>query len=151
MKAFKSASHKNKVYELMLERIDCGPFDGGCVVFAQALQHLYGGDLYVVEGRCLSGNQRLSEDECKLLAQHAVLKLRDGRFIDAGGAASERAMLARTAREANFMVSAMRLRPLREDDLEEAPRDAALAVSLAKLLDDGVPAAASHPAKRAFL
>ena len=33
------------VYDLLLETIGAGPFDGGCVVVAQALQRIHGGQV----------------------------------------------------------------------------------------------------------
>ena len=36
------------VYDLLLETIGAGPFDGGCVVVAQALQRIHGGQVMVL-------------------------------------------------------------------------------------------------------
>lgn len=137
-KVFRSSSHKDAVYGLMIDRIDCGPFDGGCLVFAQALQHLHGGEVVVVEGRCFSGWVAFREPEYKgeLLAQHAVLALPDGTYMDASGRCSMSTMLARTAQSAKYVASADAIRPFREGDLEDAVRDDSLVVELAQLLGE---------------
>jgi hypothetical protein len=124
---FLSSAHKDAVYGLMLERIECGPFDGGCLAFALALQRLHGGEIAVVEGRFFVP-PHISR------AQHAVLALPDGTFMDASGRCAERTMLARTAAEARHVATADRIRPLQEGDLPEAARDDNLVADLARML-----------------
>ncbi len=135
MKVFHSGRHRDAVYQLLLEAIGCGPFDGGCVVFAQALQRLHGGEIWVVEGRSLSGRDGCAPQYAgPLAAQHAVVRLPDGRFMDANGVTDEAGILRRTAREAAWIASAELARPLAEGDLPEAPRDDALVARLAAAL-----------------
>lgn len=148
-KVFRSFSHKDAVYRLMLDSIDCGPFDGGCLVFAQALQCLHGGDVAVVEGRSFSGWAafRVPEYNGSLLAQHAVLALPDGTYMDASGRCTKSAMLIRTARLSRHVASADDIRPLQDGDLEDAARDGALVTALAQLLADP-PSPSSKPSIR---
>jgi hypothetical protein len=135
-RVFRSRVHKNAVYTLMLDRIDCGPFDGGCLVFARALERLHGGQVLVVEGRCFSGWAcfRVPRYDGPLLAQHAVLRLPDGRYMDALGACSERDMLARATQEALYIALPEAIRELRAGDLPDAVHDEDFATELAALL-----------------
>jgi hypothetical protein len=120
----------------MVRRIGCGPFDGGCLVFAQALQRVRGGDLFVVEGRTFCGWSAAGKPQYlgPVLAQHAVLGFQGGTFMDAFGRCEKRQMLLRTAHLTRFMASAIALRPLREGDLLEAARDDVFVDELAKVL-----------------
>jgi hypothetical protein len=135
-RVFTSKTLRDGVYQRMLDRIDCGPFDGGCLVFAQALQRVNGGHLFVVEGRCFSGWAGFGKPlyQGAMLARHAVLALKDGDFMDALGRCEERTMLRRTARLARFVASAESLRPLREGDLPDAARDEDLVDRLSTVL-----------------
>lgn len=134
---FRSRSHRNAVYALMLERIECGPFDGGCVAFAMALQRIHGGEVHVVEGRSFTGFSAFrypSYTGC-FQAQHAVLALPDGSFMDAHGQFGDaRRMLQSAAKEMKFASSAERLRPIEEGDLPEAPRTPEVVDALVELL-----------------
>ena len=61
----------NDFYRMILDAAGCGPFDGGCVVFARALQKVVGGEIFVLtrtDGR----------------ADHAAV-LRNGVLIDYDG------------------------------------------------------------------
>lgn len=148
-KVFRSFSHKEAVYQLMLDDIECGPFDGGCLVFAQALQRLHGGDVVVVEGRCFSGWAAHREPQYNgpLQAQHAVLALPDGTYMDASGKCTARTMLARTAQSSKYVASADAIRPIQEGDLKEAARDDTLVAELAQLLADS-PTPSAQPSSR---
>lgn len=55
--------NKDKILEILQESHDCGPFNGGCLMFADALQKKYGGELCVLYS--------------KKYAEHAVLLLDD--------------------------------------------------------------------------
>jgi hypothetical protein len=122
--AFKN---KNKIYQLLLDQTGSGPFDGGCVVFAQALQLKYGGDIV-----CLVGRTRPNGPTA---AQHAVLYL-NGKLIDADGPADPDQFVERFVK--NEMASEggniSQVRPIQSQDLPEAPRDQDLATKIAKLL-----------------
>lgn len=77
---FGSAAHRELVYSILLDEIDCGPFDGGCLVFAHALQQLHGGEVFVIEGRWKGLGHRHPP-----AAQHAFLRCPDGTGLDAAG------------------------------------------------------------------
>ena len=73
--------NKDEAYTLMLNSIGCGPFDGGCLIVAYALQVRLGGEICVLTRKDGS-------------ADHAVLRL--GKlFFDADGMASEDEILQR--------------------------------------------------------
>jgi GNAT superfamily N-acetyltransferase len=109
--------NKNKIYTLLINAIDSGPFDGGCVVFAQALQMKFGGDIMVLTG--------------KHGADHAVLQL-NGKLIDADGPAEPDTFIRRF--EKNELAQITGIRPIQDSDLPEAPRSVELAQQIAKLL-----------------
>ena len=69
---------RNRVWGLLLDSIGCGPLDGGCYIFAKAIQRrLPGSTLCVVRGHAL----RLSNP----IDQHYVVGLPDGHLLDADG------------------------------------------------------------------
>lgn len=119
--------NKNKIYQLLIDQIGSGPFDGGCVVFAQALQLKYGGDIVSLVGR--------TRPNGPMAAQHAALYL-DGQLIDADGPATPEKSIKRFVK--NEMAfeggSISQVRPIESQDLPEAPRDQDLAAEIAKLL-----------------
>jgi predicted GNAT family acetyltransferase len=109
--------NKNKIYNLLINTIDSGPFDGGCVVFAQALQIKFGGEIMVLTG--VHG------------ADHAVLSL-NGKLIDADGPAEPNEFVHRF--EKNELAKITGIRPIHSKDLPDAPRSTELATQIAKLL-----------------
>ena len=115
--------NKNKIYNLMIREIDCGPFDGGCVVFAQALQKKYGGQIVVLIGDRPTGQT----------AEHAALLL-NNILIDADGPAEPKIFIQRFVKNEFYRWPIINIRPIREDDLPEAPRNQTLANMIAKLL-----------------
>jgi len=134
---FHSVDHKDAVYGAMLDSIDCGPFDGGCVVFAMALQSVYGGDVYVIDGQTA---QSPFGPLTSSGAQHAILRLPNGRFMDAGGEGSEINLVSRLNKNECFgRLVHESTRPIRDDDLPDAPRDEALVERLAILLRQSLP------------
>jgi hypothetical protein len=67
------------LYGELLRASGCGPLDDGCVVFAQSLLAVFGGQMRVTEGATRG---------CKeegLRAQHPVVQLPEGSFLDADG------------------------------------------------------------------
>lgn len=118
----------NQAYNLMIDAIDCGPFDGGCVTVAMALQQALGGEIVVLIGRAT----RLSSQEG---AMHAALYV-NGKLVDGDGAAAPKTFIARFVE--NEMAHAggtiTGVRAIAGNDLPEAPRDAELAKKLAGLL-----------------
>ena len=109
---------KDELYSLMLDAGDCGPFDGCCVVFAQALREVIGGDLVVVT----------QPDDS---ADHAGVFC-DGKIYDFDGPLLPAHFVARFARNEHADVTGWRL--MRDGDLVGAVRDPELQDSLAKIL-----------------
>ena len=108
-----------KPYDVLFAATNAGPFDGGCVVVAEALRLRFGGEVWVLV-------------RADGVADHAVLKLGD-RFADADGwADSLEAILGRF--NANEHAEAVGGRPIEDGDLPEAPRDEKAARKLAGLL-----------------
>jgi hypothetical protein len=110
--------NKNKIYKLLVDATDSGPFDGGCVIFAQALQMKYGGDIIVPIHR--NG-----------YADHAAIKL-DKILIDADGPAEIDSFIKRFERNERVEISGFR--PIQDKDLPEASRNQTLSKIIAKLL-----------------
>lgn len=120
----KRASYRNNtLYRLFLEVADCGPLDGGCKVFALALQRLIGGVLYVVEGT----NQSCTIQQ----AQHVVVLAHD-LFWDVEGGRSAKALLKRLRRMEGIENGV--LRPYRDGDVPCAVDNPALVTSVYKHL-----------------
>ena len=119
--------NKNKIYQLLIDQTGSGPFDGGCVVFAQALQLKYGGDIVSLVGRTRPNGTEA--------AQHAALYL-GGKLIDADGPAEPEQFVKRFVQHemASDSGSISQVRPIQNQDLPEAPRDQDLADKIAKLL-----------------
>ena len=43
--------NRNRFYSMLVDGVGSGPFDGGCVVVARAIQARYGGDIVVLIGQ----------------------------------------------------------------------------------------------------
>ncbi len=118
----------DQVYSLLYKFIDSGPFDGGCVIFAQALQLLYGGEIYVLIGKA----QRIVKNNSAL---HAFLKL-GNTAIDADGPTDIGKLIERfqenELQHAGGYVTS--IRPIEAFDLPDAPRNTQLAKKIATLL-----------------
>lgn len=116
--------NKNKIYSLLIDTIDSGPFDGGCVVFAQALQILYGGKIVV-----LVSNRNIAE--------HAAVLI-DDVLYDADGPDKIKEFIERfeknELRGTNRYITG--IRQLSASDLPEAPRNLDLSKQIAKLLQN---------------
>jgi hypothetical protein len=111
--------NRTRIYTLLLNHIDSGPFDGGCIVFAQALQIRYGGSIEVLL-RANTGQ-----------ADHAVVR-QDDIMIDADGAANIDSFIRRFER--NELVQISGYRPIEPGDLPGAARNLDLSKQIAKLL-----------------
>lgn len=112
----------------MVSAIGCGPFDGGCVTFAMALQQAHGGEVYVI-----CGSHRGPHFAPK--AQHAVLRLPSGDFMDFGTVGTGEEIIAVFNKEECMgRLSSASLRPIADDDLDEAPRDLALIDDIVRIL-----------------
>lgn len=110
--------NSNKIYKLLNDAYSIGPFDGGCVIFARALQIKFGGDIIVLCNRNI--------------AHHAALHLSGGDLIDADGKGSAEDVIDRF--ENNEGVSITNIRALTDADLPDAPRDEKLSAQIAELL-----------------
>ncbi|RFC64762.1 hypothetical protein [Mesorhizobium denitrificans] len=106
------------LYGKLVVRTGHGPFDGGCVIVARALQRAVGGELVVLTGAC--GH-----------AEHAALFLND-MLIDFDGPLEPPAFIHRF--NANESASAFEFRPITSNDLTEACVDAELEESFAALI-----------------
>lgn len=122
--------NKNAIYNLLVKTIGSGPFDGGCVIFARALQMRWGGEIVALVGHA----QRSVSNEPSS-AQHAALLI-GNRLIDADGMATADEFIRRFER--NELLHAggkiTGVRNLHDSDLSEAPRNEELSAKIAKLL-----------------
>jgi hypothetical protein len=112
---------KENIYDI-LEPEDCGPFDGGCVLVAQALQKIHGGDIVVLI------NDRGNAD-------HAAVKL-GNTLIDYDGPLPVEKFIKRF--EKNEHVKIKGIRPMKDSDLPEATRNQSLLPKIVNLLSKGV-------------
>jgi 8-oxo-dGTP pyrophosphatase MutT (NUDIX family) len=90
-----------------LDPYQCGPFDGGCVLVAKALQKIHGGDIVVLVN---------NHDQ----AQHAAVAV-NGKLMDYSGADVAKHFVRKF--EAEEHVDITGVRPIRHGDLPEAPHD----------------------------
>lgn len=104
----------------VLNPLGCGPFDGGCVLVAQALQQIHGGHIVVLT----DANDR---------AQHAAVYA-NNQLIDYDGAANLKTFVRRF--EHNEQVNIQGIRPMRDTDLPDAPRNPELIPKLVKALSE---------------
>ena len=113
---------QNKIYGMLIDAADSGPYDGGCVIMAQALQKIVGGNVVGLT----SANGRV---------QHAVVKTGD-TYHDYSGSGSLKAVMDHLNKlesldPAHEVVAA---RPMRKDDLPGAPRNNKVASEIAALI-----------------
>lgn len=108
----------DEIYRLLFDATDCGPFDGGCVLFARSLQRAFGGDVVVL----------VREDGT---ADHAALHL-DGMLLDFDGPLAPDAFIARF--NATESARTVTWRPFYEGDLPDAPRNDVAEEGIAALL-----------------
>lgn len=119
--------NKNKVYNLLLSTIDSGPFDGGCVVVAQAIQKKYGGDIVVLVGH--------AQRDTKEVAQHAAVKI-NNKLVDFDGPLEPNEFIKKFERDelAHTGGHITKVRPIELEDLPDASRDSALSDAISRLL-----------------
>lgn len=110
-----------QLYTAMLHGVGCGPFDGGCVVFAEALQQCIGGEIVVL----IDAADR---------ADHAAV-LVDGLLIDCDGPMEPSGFI--TQFNLNERVSVVAYRAIRRHDLPNACRDDRLRAILADIIHYG--------------
>jgi hypothetical protein len=99
--------NKDELYTILLDASDSGPFDGGCVIAAEGIRGAIGGDIVVLE-------------RANGMADHAAVLL-NGLLYDFDGPLPEREFIKRF--NDNEMAEAVSVRPIKEGDLPEAPRD----------------------------
>lgn len=75
-KRVKQAFRHNAVMEVLLDAVDSGPFDGGCLIVAKALRRI------MPECKLCTVLRRAGEAE---IADHYVLLCPDGGVMDADG------------------------------------------------------------------
>jgi len=119
--------NKRRVYELLIDAIGSGPFDGGCVVMAQAIQARHGGNIVVLIGS--------SQHNTKPVAQHAAVQLGD-TLIDFDGPASVQDFVKRFERNelAHSGGKITGIRPMQNQDLPDAPRSPELVDKLSRMI-----------------
>jgi len=112
----------DKVYELLLDNIGAGPFDGGCVVVAQALQLIHGGELMAL----------VRNDGT---ADHAVVQ-KGNTMYDFDGPGTQEEVVSRFEKNEGTRIA--EVRKLRMTDLPDAPRNSELAKQIASLMKEPV-------------
>lgn len=119
--------NKNKIYSMMISAIGVGPFDGGCVVMAQAIQIRYGGEIVVLVGQA---QRNVSEE-----AQHAAVKF-NNTLIDYAGAFEPHEFIDRFEQSelAHSGGHITGVRPMQDGNLPDTPRNTKLASQIARLL-----------------
>ena len=111
--------NRSRIYSLLALEHDVGPFDGGCLIMARAFQRRFGGKIMVLMHRNI--------------AQHAVVQLANGRFLDADGERTPQKSIENfAANELKSIDSYREYRP--KTDLPDAPIDMNLSKKIAKLL-----------------
>ena len=108
----------NEVYDIVVESTGTGPFDGGCVVCAQAIQKTIGGDIVGL----------VREDG---VVDHAAVRKGD-LIYDFDGAQSEQEFIKDfNIKEKSNIVD---IRELKNDDLPDAQRDDKASSQIAELI-----------------
>lgn len=98
----------NALYDIVVKHTDCGPFDGGCLLYATALQQVFGGEIQVL----VYNN----------IAHHAVLFV-DGKYMDGNGTSSSTGLSIKKfiAYECFGKPEQMFFRVIKDGDLPDAP------------------------------
>ena len=115
-------ANSDKVYELLLDNIGAGPFDGGCVVVAQALQLIHGGELMAL----------VRNDGT---ADHAVVQ-KGNTMYDFDGPGTPEEVISRFEKNEGTRIA--EVRKLRMTDLPDAPRNMKLAKQIATIMQEPV-------------
>ena len=109
---------KEDVYDV-LDSESCGPFDGGCLLVAKALQEIHGGKIIV-----------LVDD--KNIAQHAAVLLLNGKIADYDGIKEPKQFIKDFNK--NELANIVNIRKLESGDLEGASRNFDLVPELVNTL-----------------
>ncbi len=97
---------KDAIYSELIETTDAGPFDGGCVVFADSLQSVIGGTVVVLTNKSGRGD-------------HAAVEL-GGKLYDFDGPLAPKQFIARFEKSEHAEIAGYR--PMEDHDLPDAPR-----------------------------
>jgi hypothetical protein len=98
---------KEAVYVEISNVTGCGPFDGGCFLFALALKRVVDGDIWALTK--------------KGIAQHAIVKVSDDLYCDAGGFGSLSDMIKRIDESEGYQIGINGARPVASSDFEGSP------------------------------
>ena len=109
---------KEDVYDV-LDSESCGPFDGGCLLVAKALQEIHDGKIIV-----------LVDD--KNIAQHAAVLLPNGKIADYDGVKEPKQFIKDFNK--NELANIVNIRKLESGDLEGASRNFDLVPELVNTL-----------------
>lgn len=112
------AEMHEEFYRLIIEGVGCGPFDGGCIAVARAMQKVVGGEIVVLmkaDGR----------------ADHAAV-FTNGVLVDFDGPLEPAEFLRRFNR--NEQASTVEFRGIEASDLPAAHRSPELEQQLADLI-----------------
>lgn len=120
--------NKNKIYTLLLNKIDCGPFDGGCVLMARAIQLAYGGEMVILNGTSISCPNE------KVIGQHAVVLLPNNVMVDADGPLSIKKFIIRYNQNEYCKITGHH-KFNDKKDLLDAPRNEKLSIKISKLIE----------------
>lgn len=125
---------RNAVLATLVDRTGCGPFDGGCVVFAEALRRVVGGEIVVLQ-------------RADGTADHAAVSA-DGLLWDMDGPLAPERFVARFNR--TEFAACTGFRQILPDDLPDAVRDDDASAEIARLLPDALSDDGPHPSAPAF-
>jgi hypothetical protein len=112
--------NKNKAYNLIVRKYNCGFFDGGCIIFAEAIR------MKLKEGRVMV----LYSNLCG--AEHACIQLNNGMLIDADGALKPESFIKRFEKNENRLIEGYR--EITINDLPDAPIDTKLSKEIAAII-----------------
>lgn len=124
MKRRKTIHHK--FMNDLVNTSECGPFDGGCVVVAEALQQVIGGEIVVL----ISPRTRQ--------ADHAAVSM-GGMLWDYDGPLPPLPFMRRFEKHELLEYSYQKFRPISNGDLPEAYRDEELKHRLAAAFEQMLP------------
>lgn len=122
--------YKEAIYTDLVDSADCGPFDGCCLLFANALQSVIGGEVVM-----LIRAGEIAEGTACGRADHAVVHL-GGKLYDFDGPLVPHAFMKRFGRNEHVDIGSFRAP--KEGDLPEAVRDPALEQRVAALLREAL-------------
>ena len=111
--------NKEKILEILDNAYGYNPFNGCCLMFAEALQMKYGGEIYVVYS--------------KKFAEHAVLLL-DGKLHDFAYSLEPESFIKRLNEDWSEGYKIIGYRKFEEEDLRDMKRDKELSSEIVKYI-----------------